>query len=352
MKEKALPWLIGLVERIYRLSLYLYPAKHRQEYGELMAQVFGDMCRDALAAGGSLAVLGVFVRTMADLIRTAVHEHIDPDGGYLMSDLPSKIGNYEVQAEVGRGSLGTIYRAIDPKNQREVAIKTINTDLSSQHRQAMIESMRKGAKLSQTLEHPGLVPVLEYVEKGDDAFAVMPFINGATLLETLDANEGPLPVTDVLDGALKTCEVLIYLHKQPQPLVFRDIKPGNIMVERESGRVYLTDLGITEIVSLVEDSLPKIGTEGYSPPEQYKGASDARSDVYALGASLHHLLTGRDPRQQPPFSFGEAPVRDLNPAIPEALAAIVEKATAYQADERYQSIEEMRDALLGVKETA
>jgi len=141
------------------------------------------------------------------------------------------------------------------------------------------------------------------------------------------------------------CDALIHLHSQrPAPLIFRDVKPSNIMID-PYGQVYLIDFGIS-LAHQPGRELAMIGTEGYSPPEQYLGYTDVRSDVYSLGATLHHLLTCRDPRRETPFSFHDAPPRSLNPAISEELEAVILKAVEHKAEDRYQSVEEMKTALL------
>src|SRR5690606_36435077 len=140
-------------------------------------------------------------------------------------------------------------------------------------------------------------------------------------------------IDKIIEWAIDLCDVLYYLHSHdPEPIVFRDMKPSNVMIDSR-GKVRLIDFGIAKtFVSGVKHTM--IGTEGYSAPEQYKGDVTPLSDVYSLGATLHHVLTRRDPRLEPPFSFQERPIRDLNPKAPPALVEIIERALAFNWRDR------------------
>ena len=153
-----------------------------------------------------------------------------------------------------------------------------------------------------------------------------------------------LPAEKIIEWAIDLCDVLEYLHSQkPDPIVFRDMKPSNVMVD-SLGRVRLIDFGIAKtFVSGVKHTM--IGTEGYSAPEQYKGDVTPQSDIYSLGATLHHILTRKDPRLEPPFSFHERPIPDYNPNVHPGLVVIVEKALSFKAEDRFPSCKEMKEAL-------
>jgi hypothetical protein len=175
----------------------------------------------------------------------------------------------------------------------------------------------------------------------------MDFIEGETLLDRLDRDGGgPLPVNEVLGWAAQLCDVLAYLHSQNPPVIFRDIKPGNVMVTPEKV-VKLIDFGIARIFKPGKASdTSYFGTAGYAPREQYgKGQTDARSDVYALGATLHHLLTGADPVDNP-FCFEE--IQLLNGQVPGHVADAVMKAVSDDPADRWQNIKDMKRALLTV----
>jgi serine/threonine protein kinase len=171
---------------------------------------------------------------------------------------------------------------------------------------------------------------------------VIEFIEGENWekkLETPDA----ITERQAIEWAIQICDFLSYIHNSQTPLIHRSLKPGNIMVQGD-GKIRLLDFDIMEqFVQNQEYQL--IGTEGYSPPEQYVGRSGPRSDIYALGASLYHLLTKRDPREGAPFMFHFRPPRSINPAISEALEAVILKALEHKPEDRYQTALAMRTSL-------
>jgi len=171
----------------------------------------------------------------------------------------------------------------------------------------------------------------------------MDFINGVTLEDRLAKTSGPLDVKQVTDWAGQLCDVLDYLHSQQPPIIFRDLKPANIMLDSD-GKIKLIDFGIARHFKAGKATdTTSFGTAGYAPPEQYgKGQTDARSDIYALGATLHHLLTGRDPGDNP-FTF--APVRSLNSRAPEAIEHAIMKAVEQDPARRWQDVRQMKRAL-------
>ncbi|MCC6802091.1 MAG: serine/threonine-protein kinase, partial [Anaerolineae bacterium] len=176
---------------------------------------------------------------------------------------------------------------------------------------------------------------------------VMEYVNGSDL-ELLISKTKELPLEKVLEWAIDLCDVLDYLHNQkPDPIVFRDMKPSNVMIDN-LGKVRLIDFGIAKtFVSGVKHTM--IGTEGYSAPEQYKGDVTPQSDIYSLGATLHHLLTRKDPRLEPPFSFHERPILDYNNNVHPGIVGIIEKALSFKVEDRYQSCSEMKEALDGLR---
>jgi serine/threonine protein kinase len=150
-----------------------------------------------------------------------------------------------------------------------------------------------------------------------------------------------------LQWAIELCDVLSFLHAhKPDPLIFRDMKPSNVMVN-QNYHVILVDFGIAKPFQTGQKGT-MIGTEGYSPPEQYRGEASTAADIYALGATLHHMLTRRDPRLEPPFSFNERPIRKINPAVSPELEVVVNTALQYAPQDRFKDVETMKEALLGV----
>lgn len=149
----------------------------------------------------------------------------------------------------------------------------------------------------------------------------------------------------MIDWAIEMCDVLEYLHTQkPSPIVFRDMKPSNVMID-SNGRVKLIDFGIAKaFVRGVKHTM--IGTEGYSAPEQYRGNMTPQSDIYSLGATLHHILTRKDPRLETPFTFHERPIPDFNSTVPAWFVRIIEKALNGKVEERFATCGEMRQAIV------
>ena len=200
------------------------------------------------------------------------------------------------------------------------------------------------------LKHPNLPDVSDFFEEHGKAYLVMEFIEGRTLAKVQDDAGGPLDEQLVMGWALQLCDVLSYLHTQPQPIVFRDLKPSNVMVTK-NGQVKLIDFGIARVFkSTAAKDTTTLGSRGYAPLEQYgRGQSDARSDIYALGATLYDLLTNTVPADAPtrrvnPLAFEEP--RQLNPAISNGTGNIILKAMAEESKDRYQSALEMFQAIV------
>jgi predicted ATPase/DNA-binding SARP family transcriptional activator len=259
-------------------------------------------------------------------------------------DLPTSIDQYKVRRLLATGVISTVYLAEDPHRDRDVILKVGNQDFLNRWNWAS-KGFRRAAETLATLTHPAITECYGYVETDDRVYLALELIDGKDLHDIIEEQKGFLPEKDVIHWAVQICEVLAYLHsRRPMPIIHRDIKPGNVMID-SSGQVRLLEFTIAE--SYRPGRLQSvIGTGGYAPPEQYFGYSDARSDVYALGATLHHLLTRRDPTQERPFTFQDAPPRSLNPAISEELAAMIMKAVEHNPEDRYQSAEEMKAALL------
>jgi serine/threonine-protein kinase len=254
---------------------------------------------------------------------------------------------YIILRRVGRGGMGAVYQAADARIPgktwavKEMSDAAITNPLDKQQAHA---AFRQEALMLASLDHINLPKVTDHFTEGGKQYLVMDFIKGETLASRLEQEEGgPLPLDEVLGWAEQLCDVLEYLHSRHPPVVFRDLKPGNVMVT-PTGVVKLIDFGIARIFKRGQAAdTAYFGTAGYAPREQYgKGQTDARSDVYALGAALHHLLTGVDPTDHP-FCFED--VRELNSQVPTHLADAVMKALADEVSDRWQSVAEMRVGL-------
>ncbi len=257
------------------------------------------------------------------------------------------LSRYKVIGVLGGGGMGTVYQARDlhfPDTQRLVAVKEMQTmSNDSALKTSMLRTFQREANILATLNHFAIPKIFDFFDQNDRAYLVMEYINGSDL-ELLLQKTKDLPTEKIIEWGIDLCDVLNYLHShEPDPIIFRDMKPSNVMIDSR-GKVRLIDFGIAKMFqSGVKHTM--IGTEGYSAPEQYKGDVTPLSDIYSLGATLHHVLTRKDPRLEPPFSFGERPILTLNPKTPPALADIVDRALSFDSKDRFQSCVEMKSAL-------
>jgi outer membrane protein assembly factor BamB/predicted Ser/Thr protein kinase len=255
---------------------------------------------------------------------------------------------YEIIRTVGIGGMGAVYQARDKrftKVARLCAVKEMVNSAPDPHlRELSIKNFEREANILATLSHPAIPKIFDCFSEGSRSYLVMEFIEGQDLESLLQRTASFLPEEQVISWAIQTCDVLSYMHShKPNPIIFRDVKPSNIILSSQD-RIVVIDFGIAKVFQTGQKGT-MIGTEGYSPPEQYKGIADPRGDIYALGATMHHLLTKRDPRLEPPFTFHESPPRSLNPEVSERLEAVVMKALQYEIEDRYSSAEEMKLAL-------
>jgi outer membrane protein assembly factor BamB/tRNA A-37 threonylcarbamoyl transferase component Bud32 len=245
--------------------------------------------------------------------------------------------------------MGSVYRARDlhfPNVVKLVAVKEmINRAPDPLVRKTIVQNFEREANILATLNQPSIPRIYDYFTEGERSYLVIEFINGKDLEAIIAEANGFLPEEKVLGWALELCDVLSFLHShKPDPIIFRDMKPSNVMVNQQE-RIVLVDFGIAKPFQTGQKGT-MIGTEGYSPPEQYRGEATQLADIYALGATLHHALTRRDPRLEPPFSFAERPVRKINPAVSIELEAIINTALQYNPEDRFQSAEAMKEALM------
>ena len=259
------------------------------------------------------------------------------------------VNRYHVQEVIGVGGMGSVYRARDlhfPNVTKLVAVKEmINIAPDPLTRQTIIHNFEREANLLATLNHPSIPRIYDYFSEEDRSYLVLEFIHGKDLEAIISDTPGFLPEEQVLTWAIQLCDVLAFLHgHKPDPIVFRDMKPSNVMIN-SNGDIILIDFGIAKTFQVGQKGT-MIGTEGYSPPEQYRGEASPAADIYALGATFHHALTRRDPRLEPPFSFGERPIRKINSRVSPELEAVINTALQYNPAERFAGAIEMKDALI------
>jgi outer membrane protein assembly factor BamB/tRNA A-37 threonylcarbamoyl transferase component Bud32 len=262
---------------------------------------------------------------------------------------------YLILGIIGAGGMSSVYKGRDlhfPNVQKLVAIKEMTSIVSDQTMYEMIVSnFEREADLLATLSHPAIPRIYDYFTSKKSLYLVMEYIDGLDLDALIRDSDEFLPQEKVIGWAIELCDVLSYLHHhQPEPVVFRDMKPSNVMIDQH-GHVRLIDFGIARIFQPgLKGTM--IGTEGYSPPEQYRGEASPAGDIYALGATLHHLLTRRDPRLEPPFSFDERVIRDINPQVSSEFEMVINTSLAYDPKNRFPNAEAMKQTLMSVaKET-
>jgi serine/threonine-protein kinase len=251
---------------------------------------------------------------------------------------------YRLESELGRGGFGAVYKAWDLNISRPCAVKE-NLDPS-------VEAARQFAREASVLanlSHPHLPRVTDHFSiPGKGQYLVMDFVDGEDLASILERDK-EVPVQQAVEWALQVADALEYLHEQEPPVLHRDIKPANIRITRKN-RAMLVDFGLVKLYSPgMQTTLgARAVTPGYAPPEQYgKGKTDVRTDIYALGATLYHILTGVEPLESVQRVSGERmpSPNQLNPKIPVPLSQAIERALALDPAQRFQSVGEFRRAL-------
>jgi outer membrane protein assembly factor BamB len=258
---------------------------------------------------------------------------------------------YLIQSVLGVGGMGSVYKARDmhfPNVTKLVAVKEIINLADPSMRELVVRTFEREANLLAELNHPSIPKVYDYFTQNDKSFLVMEYIDGKDLEAYLNETTGLINEETVVEWAIQLCDVLSYLHNhKPEPVIFRDMKPSNVMLDHHN-HVRLIDFGIARGFQAGQKGT-MIGTEGYSPPEQYRGEASPTGDIYALGATVHHLLTRQDPRVEPPFSFSDRPIRKVNPEVSIELEAIINTSLNYNPMERFPSAQAMKEALITMR---
>ncbi len=254
---------------------------------------------------------------------------------------------YEVLGLLGKGGMGCVYKVADRmRGGKRFAAKELQAGrLSAEKLREALDQFRTEARILMRLSHQNLPKVYDYFSMRERHYIIMEYIRGRTLEDLLNARRGkPVDEQLALSWALQICRAMHFLSVQkPRPIVFRDLKPSNVMITRD-GKVKLIDFGIARFFKEDKSEDTYVyGTPGYAAPEQYgSGQTDVRSDVFSLGATLHHCLTGRNPSENP-LDFPDP--KALNPKISRETAGIIRKALEPDMDRRYQSASEMKQAI-------
>ncbi len=254
-----------------------------------------------------------------------------------MAEIGSVIdGKYEILREIGHGGMSVVYLAMDTHLNKQWAVKEIKKKGSGKNDEIIVNSLLAEANLMKRLDHAALPRIVDIIDNGVTIYVVMDYIEGESLDKILN-EYGAQPEELVIGWAMQLCDALAYLHAQKPPIIYRDMNPANIMLKPE-GNIKIIDFGIAR--EYKEQSLADttvLGTKGYAPPEQYSGQTDARSDIFALGMTMHHLLTGIDPRSGEAY----APVRMWNPELSEGIELIIDKCVEPAPENRYQNCSDL-----------
>ncbi len=255
---------------------------------------------------------------------------------------------YRIVGTLGAGGFSSVYQARDMRFSNVTKLCAVKEMLIStpdpKMRELTIKSFEREASMLATLDHAAIPKVTDYFTEGDRSYLILDLVRGKDLEHWLEEHKDLLDQETVIDWTIQLCDALAHLHEQkPQPIVFRDVKPSNIMLDQHN-RIRLIDFGIAKVFE-TGDKGTMIGTEGYSPPEQYRGQAEPSGDIYALGATLHHLLTKQDPRLEPPFTFAERPINKVNPHVSPAFEAIIMRCLNYDPKERFDNARELQKAL-------
>lgn len=252
-------------------------------------------------------------------------------------------GKYEILKQIGMGGMSTVYLAMDQHLNKQWAVKEIRLRADDRESRVIIQSLIAEANLMKKLDHPALPRIVDIIDSRDTIYVIMDYIEGEPLSRILE-REGPQPEEDVLEWARQLCDVLSYLHTRKPPVIYRDMKPGNIMI-RPDGNIRLIDFGIArEYKEGKTSDTVALGTKGYAAPEQFggQGQTDARTDIYSLGVTLYQALTGQTP-SEPPYEF--YPIRYWDPSLSGGLEKIIAKCVKPNPQDRYQTCAQLYYAL-------
>jgi serine/threonine-protein kinase len=254
------------------------------------------------------------------------------------------VDRYKIVKRIGGGGMGSVYLAEDQNlANRPVAVKEmIEMFADESARSKAIEDFKREAELLAKLDHPSIPTIYQYFFDTNRGryYLVMKYIDGGDLAARQRASGGKVDELIVTKWGIDTADVLDYIHSQDPPIIYRDLKPANLMIDARTNRVMLVDFGIARFVAPTQKGVTAIGTMGYAPPELFAGNVEPRSDIYSLGATMFHLLTGFDPQDNPLliFDFNKNPrPRQLNPSITPEMEELICRAVEHKPENRFSS---------------
>ena len=264
-------------------------------------------------------------------------------GGETMLEIGSIVdGKYKILNKIGQGGMSVVYLAMNEKANKQWAIKEVRKD-GVQNFEVIKQGLMGEIEILKKFDHPNLPSIIDVIETDGTFLIVMDYVQGRPLLDILNES-GAQSQESVLLWAKQLCDVLEYLHSRTPPIIYRDMKPANVMLKPD-GNITLIDFGTArefKVQNLADTTC--LGTQGYAAPEQFggQGQTDARTDIYNLGATLYHLLTGHNPCE-PPYEL--YPIRQWNPTLSSGLENIIIKCTQRNPVDRYQNCAELMYAL-------
>jgi serine/threonine-protein kinase len=299
----------------------------------------------------------------AEKLKEAERSHVD-SVAHPVSEKKSKLtllpegtvlaNRYEIVKKIGGGGMGAVYLAKDRNlgGALRAVKEMIQSYVEEEKQEKAVNDFRREALLLSSLEHPSIPTIYDYFhdDKEGRFYLVMKYIAGSDLAAKLRSSaEGRIEEKTVVQWAIQITDVLDYLHNHQPPVIYRDLKPSNIMIDSNTGKVMLIDFGIARWVRREEKGVTAVGTMGYAPPELFSGQAEPRSDIYSLGATMFHLLTGADPQNNPLliFDFTKNPrPRQINPTLSDQIEQIIMRAVEYKPEKRFSSAREMHEALI------
>lgn len=245
-------------------------------------------------------------------------------------------GRYEILKEIGRGGMSIVYLAMDNRLNKSIVVKEIRRRDNSNNK-LLMDSLKQESDLLKNLDHAALPKIYDIIDRGD-IYVVMDYIEGESLNRKLK-REGKIQAKEVINYGIQLAKVLSYLHNRPTPIIYRDMKPDNVMLTPD-GRIKLIDFGISEEYKVdTESDTTNLGTRAFAAPEQIAGLkTNARTDIYSLGVTLYNLVTGKS-LNDPPFML--KPIREWDSSLPEGLEYIIKKCTETDPADRYENCDDL-----------
>lgn len=245
-------------------------------------------------------------------------------------------GRYEILKEIGRGGMSIVYLAMDNRLNKSIVVKEIRRRDNSNNK-LLMDSLKQESDLLKNLDHAALPKIYDIIDRGD-IYVVMDYIEGESLNRKLK-REGKIQAKEVINYGRQLAKVLSYLHNRPTPIIYRDMKPDNVMLTPD-GRIKLIDFGISKEYKVdTESDTTNLGTRAFAAPEQIAGLkTNARTDIYSLGVTLYNLVTGKS-LNDPPFML--KPIREWDSSLPEGLEYIIKKCTETDPADRYENCDDL-----------